>query len=78
MHLKLQKTIQNYICKTTNAKTIVIPKNLLLYKTLIASISNRKLNAPFNQKPCNPRAQQTGHLLCWPLLYHSQDRNLSL
>ena len=26
---EISKTIQNYICKTTNAKTIEIPKNLL-------------------------------------------------
>ena len=42
------------------------------------SISNRSYNGLFNQKPCNPRAHETCHPLCWPLLCYSQDRTLSL
>ena len=61
-----------------NANSIVIPKNLLLCKIQIASISNRRHSAPFNQEPCNPKAKKTGRPLCWLLSYCSQDRTLTL
>ena len=43
-----------------------------------AAVSNRRHSAPFNQKPCNPRAQETEFQLCMPLLSYSQDRTLIL
>ena len=79
MHLNLQKYSKLHSkWKTKTAKSIVLPKNLLGCKTQTISISNRRCSAPFNQKPCNPRAQETGFLLCWPLLYYSQYTTLSL
>ena len=79
MHLNLQKQFKiTFKMQKKNAKSIVIPKNLLWCKTQTAAISNRRCSSPFNQKPCNPRAQETGHPLCWPLLCYSQDRTLIL
>ena len=74
------KKIQNYIqnAKKKNSKSILIQKNPLWYKIQTVSILNRRCSAPFNQKTCNPRAQETGRPLCWPVLCYSQDRTLSL
>ena len=65
-------------CKKKKTKSIVIPKNLLWCKTQTTAISNRRFSSPFNPKPCNPRAQETGRPLCRPLLCYSQDRTLIL
>ena len=79
MHQKLQKQFKiTFKMQKTNAKSIVIPKTLLWFKTQTGSISNRRCSALLNQKSCYPRAQETSCPLCWPLSYYSQDRTLIL
>ena len=76
---ELAKTIQNSIQNAKkNTNSIIIPKNLLWFKTQTVSIPNRRCSASFNQKYCNPRAQETGRPFCWPWLRYSQDRTLRL